>query len=94
MKLVDTGAGREFRGVYGKGVLAIHALRRKVGEEAFVRVLRGWTEHHRHSTASWTDFEQFAGKTSNIDLGGFFATWFHGTTVPADADLQPGTLRN
>ncbi|GAA4551338.1 M1 family metallopeptidase [Amycolatopsis samaneae] len=92
-KLVDMGAGHEFQGVYGKGILAIHALRRKIGEDAFTRVLRAWPAEHRHANASWADFEALVSRTSGQDLRAFFDDWFRGTKKPADENLYPGALK-
>ncbi|MFE6614335.1 M1 family metallopeptidase [Amycolatopsis sp. NPDC057786] len=92
-KLVDMGAGKEFHGVYDKGILAIHALRRKIGEGAFGRLLKEWPAAYRNANASWADFEAFTVKLSDQNLRPFFDAWFHGTTIPPDAELLPGTLR-
>jgi aminopeptidase N len=92
-RLYDMGPGQEFTGVYSKGVLAVHALRRRVGEEVFTRVLREWPALHRGGNAAWPEFEGFVAEAAGEDLRGFFGTWFRGTGIPAEADLYPGTLR-
>lgn len=92
-KLYDMGAGNEFTAVYEKGPLALHALRRLIGEDAFNRVLKEWPAKHRDSNASWLDFEQFTEEISGKDLSGFFEAYFHDDTQPADEYLYPGTLR-
>lgn len=92
-KLYGMGKGKEFHGVYDKGILAIHALRRQVGEDAFNRVLKEWTATHKDGNASWAQFEEFVQKTANQDLRGFFDAWFHGDKIPADQYLYPGPLR-
>jgi aminopeptidase N len=92
-KLTDMGAGHEFQGVYDKGILALHALRRRIGEDAFNQVLTGWPNQYKNGNASWADFTVFVMNIAHQDLGGFFDAWFHGTTIPADAELYPGSLR-
>ncbi|ONI81820.1 peptidase [Saccharothrix sp. ALI-22-I] len=92
-KLYDMGRGNEFRGVYDKGQLALHALRRQVGDQAFDQVLKGWTATHRDSNASWPEFEAHVEQVSGQDLDAFFAAWFRGDEVPADEYLYPGSLR-
>jgi aminopeptidase N len=92
-KLHDMGAGNEFGGVYDKGILAIHALRRQIGEEAFARVLPEWAAEHRDGNASWPEFERFVTEIAGQDLGAFFDTWFRGTTRPGDEFLFPGSLQ-
>jgi aminopeptidase N len=91
-RLYDMGPGLEFTAVYTKGALALHALRRTVGDEVFFRILRTWTAAHRDGNASWPEFERHAAQTAGQDLTGFFQAWFHGTTIPAREYLFPGSL--
>jgi aminopeptidase N len=92
-KLHGMGTGNEFNGVYDKGVLAIHALRRQIGEDAFNRVLREWPATHKDGNASWPQFEDFVQKIAGHDLRAFYDAWFHGDKIPADEYLYPGSLR-
>ena len=88
------GAGHEFQGVYDKGILALHALRRKIGEDAFNKVLSGWPTQYQGGNATWSDFTLFVANITHQDLNAFFDAWFLGTTIPADAELYPGSLRS
>ncbi len=97
--LVDMGAGKEFTAVYDKGQLALHALRRKIGEDAFHKIIKEWPALHRDGNASWADFEGYVKQVSGQNLDGFFQEWFHGTKVPEDqylwpGDLKPGTIQS
>jgi aminopeptidase N len=93
-KLYGMGTGNEFLGVYDKGVLAMHALRRQLGEDAFGKVLKGWPAAHKDGNASWPRFEEFVqGVAGGQDLRGFFDAWFHSDKIPADQYLYPGSLR-
>ena len=92
-KLYDMGAGNEFTAVYEKGPLALHALRRLIGDDAFNRVLKEWPAKHKDGNASWPEFEQFTQEIAGRDLSGFFKAWFHGDTRPSDEYLYPGPLR-
>lgn len=92
-KLYDMGAGKEFTAVYDKGAVAMHALRRQIGDEAFDRVMKGWAEKHKDGNASWPDFEQFVQDTAQQDLRAFFDAWFRSDQKPADQYLFPGSLR-
>ena len=47
------GAGNEFTSVYDKGPMALHALRREIGDPAFNRVLKEWPAKYRDGNASW-----------------------------------------
>jgi len=93
-KLVGMGQGHEFEGVYNKGILALHALRREIGDPAFAKLLREWPSRFRHGNATWADFEAMVTRISGKGLRTFFDTWFRGTKLPADADLFPGSLRS
>jgi aminopeptidase N len=92
-KLYDMGRGNEFRGVYTKGPVALHALRRQIGDDAFFSVLREWQSRHRGGNASWPEFEALTEELSGQDLDGFFTAWFHDGGRPADQYLWPGPLR-
>jgi aminopeptidase N len=92
-KLYDMGPGKEFTAVYSKGPLALHALRRQIGDQAFNTVLKQWPSIHRAGNASWTEFEKYVKRISSQQLDGFFQAWFHGTTIPADKYLYPRTLK-
>ncbi|TWP51174.1 M1 family metallopeptidase [Lentzea tibetensis] len=92
-KLYDMGRGNEFRGVYDKGILAMHALRRKVGDQAFFQALTSWTAEHREGNASWPEFEDHVEKVSGQQLDAFYQAWFRDAGIPADEHLRPGSLR-
>ncbi|GIJ43432.1 peptidase [Virgisporangium aliadipatigenens] len=76
-------------GMYGKGPLALHALRRYVGEAAFGRLLAQWPREHRAGYADWPMFEAFAQRVVGRDLSGFLAAWFRAAGVPAEEYLRP-----
>jgi len=92
-KLYDMGAGNEFTSVYDKGPMALHALRRQIGDDAFDRILREWPTEHKDDNASWPEFEKFVTELAGQDLEAFFAAWFHSDTQPPDDLLYPGPLR-
>jgi aminopeptidase N len=92
-KLYDMGPGKEFTAVYDKGAVAMHALRRQIGDPAFDQVMRDWAAKHKDANASWPEFEQFVQEVSKQDLRAFFDAWFRGDKKPADEFLYPGSLR-
>jgi aminopeptidase N len=92
-KLYDMGAGNEFTAVYTKGPMALHALRRTIGDDPFFQVLKTWPASHRDGNAGWPEFESYVEKVSGKDLKGFFDAWFRGATQPADQYLWPGSLK-
>jgi len=93
-KLVDMGPGQEFQGVYNKGILALHALRRKIGDTAFDKILHTWTAGHRHANGTWPEFETLVTQTAGQDLREFLDSWYRADKLPADPDLFPGPLRS
>ena len=90
--LVDMGAGNEFTSVYSRGPLAIHALRKQMGEKPFAALLKGWPKDYADKPASWDDFQAYVNKLSGQDLTPFMDAWFKGTTVPPAKYLHPGGL--
>ncbi|MBB5807199.1 aminopeptidase N [Saccharothrix ecbatanensis] len=92
-KLYDMGRGNEFKGVYDKGQLALHALRHRVGDDVFNRAIKDWTTANRDGNASWPEFEAHVEQASGQDLDAFFAAWFRGDEIPEDEHLYPGSLR-
>ncbi|KAA9152415.1 M1 family metallopeptidase [Amycolatopsis acidicola] len=91
-KLYDMGPGKEFTSVYSKGPLALHALRRQIGENAFNLVLRSWPSLHRNGNASLPEFQRYVERVSHQNLQGFFDAWFYGNTKPVEQYLYPGSL--
>ncbi|HUQ60556.1 M1 family metallopeptidase [Lentzea sp.] len=92
-KLYDMGKGNEFRGVYDKGIMAVHALRKQVGDDVFFKALQSWVAEHRDSNASWPDFENHFEEASGQDLDAFFKAWFHDSGIPGDQYLLPAGVR-
>ncbi|ACU98496.1 M1 family metallopeptidase [Saccharomonospora viridis] len=87
--LYDMGAGNEFDAVYSKGPLAVHALRLRIGDEAFDRLLREWPAEYANGNASWEQFEEFTERIAGEELDAFFEDWFRGTELPAKEHLHP-----
>lgn len=92
-KLTEMGRGNEFKGVYSKGILAMHALRRKIGDPAFDAVLKEWPARHRNGNASWREFERFVDARTDVALDAFLDAWFRGEGRPPTEHLYPGSLR-
>ncbi|MFJ9690709.1 M1 family metallopeptidase [Kitasatospora sp. NPDC101183] len=68
--------------VYLRGAMAIQALRVKLGDETFFRILKGWPTEHRYGNATVEDFEAYAEKLSGQKLGDFFTTWLFTPSKP------------
>ncbi len=90
--LVDMGAGREFTAVYERGPLALHALRREIGDPKFFELLKKWPDTYAGRTATFGDLEKMASELAGKDLTSFFQIWFRGTAAPKKSDY-PAALR-
>ncbi|MCI0155452.1 M1 family metallopeptidase [Leifsonia shinshuensis] len=82
--LADPGVDHMFDDrVYKRGACLLHALRRRLGDDRFFALLRGWSAARRYGTASSADFEAFAAGYSNEPLETFFDAWLRETRLPA-----------
>ena len=80
---LDPGRSGMFsRAVYKRGALAVHALRRTVGDEAFFRILKTWTAEKRNGNASTADLVTVAERVSGRPLRPLFDAWLSGPTAP------------
>ncbi|WP_254782899.1 MULTISPECIES: M1 family metallopeptidase [unclassified Curtobacterium] len=82
----DPGAADMFDDrVYKRGALALHAVRRTLGDDAFFAGLRRVTERHRHGSVTVPDvldaFAHAAGTTSDA-VHAVTAPWIDRTAVP------------
>ncbi|OKI68982.1 M1 family metallopeptidase [Micromonospora sp. CB01531] len=81
---VDPGRAAMFGdAVYQRGALAVHALRRAVGDETFFRMLRGWLAERRNGTATTADFIGYAERIAGRSLRPLFDAWLVGAGAPA-----------
>jgi aminopeptidase N len=82
----DPGAANQFAdAVYDRGAMAIQALRHRVGDRDFFRILKGWPKQHRYDDATVHQFEAYAEKVSGTSLAGLFETWLFEPTKPRTA---------
>ncbi|MBV2355328.1 M1 family metallopeptidase [Streptomyces sp. J2-1] len=80
----DPGPDNQFDiAVYDRGALAIQALREKIGDPAFFRVLKGWPAEHAYGNASVADFRTYAERISGTSLTALFDTWLYRPTKPS-----------
>jgi aminopeptidase N len=70
--------------VYDRGAMTLQALREKVGDERFFRILRTWYWKFRYGNASTADFEDVAERVSRQDLDHFFQVWLYEPVKPTD----------
>ncbi|MFI7604087.1 M1 family metallopeptidase [Micromonospora sp. NPDC049366] len=81
---VDPGREAMFgSAVYQRGALAVHALRRTVGDDTFFRILREWTAGRRDGNVRTDDLIAHAERVSGRQLRSLFDAWLIGGTPPA-----------
>ncbi len=74
----DPGADAMFApSVYKRGALALHALRRRVGDEAFFRTLRTWVDEHAYGNATIPEFVALAERVAGTQLDRLFHVWLY-----------------
>jgi aminopeptidase N len=72
----DPGPRRLFAyPVYERGAMAVQALRRRIGNDDFKKVLRTWVARRADRTGRVGQFRRLAEDISNERLGGFFKAW-------------------
>jgi aminopeptidase N len=69
--------------VYYRGAMTLQALREKVGDETFFRIMRGWAQQNRYGTVTTPQFIAFAEQESGRDLSRFFDVWIYQDAKPA-----------
>lgn len=74
--------------VYGKGAWIIHMLRRRLGDEAFLRMLAGLRQRYEWKTINTEQFRLLcagflAPHSADPKLENFFDQWVYGTGIPA-----------
>ncbi|MGC4854362.1 M1 family metallopeptidase [Micromonospora sp. DT4] len=80
---VEPGRERMFgTAVYKRGALAVHALRRTVGDDTFFRILRTWTSERGAGNATTSDFVALAERVADRPLRPLLDAWLVGGAAP------------
>lgn len=83
LRIGDPGPDRMFDGlVYVRGAMTLHALRARVGDEAFFTILRTYYERYRNASARTADFIAVAEEVSGQALDQFFDAWLYQPELP------------
>ena len=69
--------------VYDRGAMTLHALRQKIGDAAFFRLVKKWTSTYAGGNVTTPKFVALAEQVSGKQLDGFFHTWLYTSTKPA-----------
>ncbi len=79
------GSRKIFHGsVYQRGSMALAALRKVVGDQAFNTTLRTWLEQKAGGNGEIAEFTALAEQVSGQDLDAFFDAWLYAKARPAD----------
>jgi aminopeptidase N len=68
--------------IYDRGGATLHALRGKVGDEAFYAAAQEWIVRYDDSTGTTEDFQAVYEEVSGQDLDSFFDVWLRTPTKP------------
>jgi aminopeptidase N len=68
--------------VYDRGAATLHALRTKIGDDAFYAGAQLWLSRFDDGTASTADFEAVFEEASGQDLTNFFQVWVRQPVKP------------
>jgi aminopeptidase N len=81
--VADPGVERMFDPlVYKRGALTLHALRARVGDQAFFPLLRSWTAEHQHRTVTTAQFRAHAARFTTEPLDALFTAWLDVPALP------------
>ncbi|MBO2454432.1 M1 family metallopeptidase [Actinomadura barringtoniae] len=69
---------------YLNPAIMIHKIRRKVGDEKFFGMLRGWIQEHRGTNQDRAAFTAYAEQKTGTKLKPLIDEWLDSTTTPRD----------
>jgi aminopeptidase N len=77
--------------VYVRGALTLHALRMRVGDVTFFKIMRTYADKYKYGNAATADFIAVAEQVSGQKLDDFFNAWLCERAVPdiPEMDLHP-----
>ncbi|MFF5206674.1 M1 family metallopeptidase [Streptosporangium sp. NPDC000396] len=61
--------------VYTRGGMTLHALRQRIGDQAFFKLLKTWNTEHKYGHVTTDEFIALAEKISGKQLGTLFDAW-------------------
>jgi hypothetical protein len=78
---------------YGRGALALQALRMTVGDATFFKILKAWTASRADGNGDSHEFAALAGQVAHRDLSGFFNAWVFSPGKPPRPSGGPASGR-
>jgi aminopeptidase N len=74
--------------VYLRGAWVVYALRLKVGDEAFFKILHEYYARYQYSNANTDEFIAVAEQVSGQNLKSFFDDWLYSAKVPPNPQMK------
>jgi len=68
--------------IYNRGAMTLQALRQKVGDLTFFRILRTWAADNRYGNVTTPQFIALSERLSGMQLGHFFDVWLYTSEKP------------
>ncbi len=69
--------------------MTLQALRVRVGDPVFFRILRAYAARYRYGNVTTQDFIAVADEVSGQNLDGFFTAWLYAPPAPPMPPLLP-----
>jgi aminopeptidase N len=92
VRIGDPGPANIFDiAVYYRGAMTLHALRNRIGDETFFRLLERWSSKYAQGNATTRQFIDLAERMSGQNLDPFFRTWLYTAGKPAGLDAVART---
>ena len=79
--MIDPSRAHLFDAVYARGSMTLQALRNVMGDEAFFKLARDWSQNPGSRTLE--DWMAAAQSYTTVDLGPFFQAWIYAPAAPA-----------
>jgi aminopeptidase N len=73
--------------VYQRGGLALQALRLKLGDDTFFKIMQTYASQYANKNVTTADFTALAEKISGQDLKDFFQRWLYDKPLPPITEL-------
>ncbi|MEU8821693.1 M1 family aminopeptidase [Actinoplanes sp. NPDC048796] len=84
LRVGDPGPDNLFDGaVYDRGAMTLHALRRRIGDPAFFRLIKQWATTHAGGNVTTAQFIALAERVSGQQLDDLFTAWLYTPSKPA-----------
>jgi aminopeptidase N len=68
--------------VYTRGAMTLHALRQRIGDETFFRLLKDWSAQNAHGHVTTPRFVELAEQLSGKQLDQLFDVWLYQAKKP------------